>query len=148
MKNTLLSKRLKELRKIHNYTQDYVADVLGMTRQTYSHYETGRRNPSPETIYKLATLYNVSVDELLHLMIKTENDPDDEKPKAPQYNDSLSSYLEYFNDPYHQKKHQYNTVLEKELLYFFQMISESDQKELIEIAKIKARKKETNKSPR
>lgn len=69
MANSLLPQRLKELRKVNNYTQDYVAEALGTTRQTYSHYETGRRKPSPETIYKLALLYNVSADDLLHLSI-------------------------------------------------------------------------------
>ena len=41
MKNKLLPQKLKELRKVNNYTQDYVAEVLGVVRQTYSHYETG-----------------------------------------------------------------------------------------------------------
>ena len=66
MSTPLLSQRLKELRKVYNYTQDYVAEVIGSTRQTYSHYETGRRKPSTETLYKLAGLYNISVDDLLH----------------------------------------------------------------------------------
>ena len=66
MSTPLLSQRLKELRKVYNYTQDYVAEVIGSTRQTYSHYETGRRNPPTETLYKLAGLYNISVDDLLH----------------------------------------------------------------------------------
>ena len=46
MAETLLSQRLKELRKLHNYTQDYVASMLGVVRQTYSHYETGKRTPT------------------------------------------------------------------------------------------------------
>ena len=40
MNNKLLPQKLKELRKVNNYTQDYVAEVLGVVRQTYSHYET------------------------------------------------------------------------------------------------------------
>ena len=30
MKNKLLPQKLKELRKVNNYTQDYVAEVLGV----------------------------------------------------------------------------------------------------------------------
>lgn len=41
MKGKLLPQKLKELRQVNNYTQDYVAAVLGVVRQTYSHYETG-----------------------------------------------------------------------------------------------------------
>lgn len=40
MKGKLLPQKLKELRQVNNYTQDYVAAVLGVVRQTYSHYET------------------------------------------------------------------------------------------------------------
>ena len=54
MQNNLLAKRLKELRKAHGYTQDYVAEFLGLVRQTYSHYETGKRSPSPEILFKLS----------------------------------------------------------------------------------------------
>lgn len=40
MNRELLSQKLKELRIVNNYTQDYVAAALGVVRQTYSHYET------------------------------------------------------------------------------------------------------------
>lgn len=49
MKKSLLPQKLKELRKMHNYTQDYVAEALGIVRQTYSHYETGKRMPDAES---------------------------------------------------------------------------------------------------
>lgn len=48
MNRELLSQKLKELRIVNNYTQDYVAAALGVVRQTYSHYETGRRVPDAE----------------------------------------------------------------------------------------------------
>ena len=141
MANSLLSQRLKELRKVNNYTQDYVAEALGTTRQTYSHYETGRRKPSPETIYKLALLYNVSADDLLHLSIEFDEKVFYEAPGPSQSSDDLAAYLEYFNNPKNQKKYQYHTNLEKELLYYFQKITDKDKRELIEIAKIKNKSK-------
>lgn len=64
MRGKLLPQKLKELRKVNNYTQDYVAEVLGVVRQTYSHYETGKRTPDAEALYKLAGLYNISIDDL------------------------------------------------------------------------------------
>ena len=67
MAETLLSQRLKELRKLHNYTQDYVASMLGVVRQTYSHYELGRRSISIQNLVKIAQIYNVSTDYLLGL---------------------------------------------------------------------------------
>ena len=140
MIDNLLGKRLKELRIVYNYSQDYVAEVINKTRQTYSHYETGRRKPSPETLYKLAALYNISVEDLLHLSITFDENIFYEAPGPSQSSEDLSSFLEYFNDPNNKRKYQYNTNLEKELLYYFQILSDPDKKELIEIAKIKTKK--------
>ncbi len=139
MEQSLLSQRLKELRKVNNYTQDYVAAVIGTTRQTYSHYETGRRKPSTETLYKLSGLYNISLDDLLHLSVELDRNVYYEAPGPSKTSEDLSAYLEYFNDPRNQKKFQYNSNLEKELLYYFQMISDHDKREIIEFTKIKAK---------
>ena len=141
METTLLSKRLKELRKINNYTQDYVASALGVIRQTYSHYETGKRTPNSEMLYKLAGLYDISVDDLLHLSIDLDKNIYYEAPGPTQSSDDLAAYLDFFNNPSNQKKFQYNTNLEKELLYYFQKITDSDKKEIIEFTKIKTQKK-------
>ena len=59
-----LPSKLKSLRKAYNYTQDDVAAVLGVVRQTYSHYYTGKWKPDINTLFILVGLYNVSVDEL------------------------------------------------------------------------------------
>lgn len=136
-----LGKRLRELRKVYNYSQDYVADAIGKTRQTYSHYETGRRTPPTDTLYMLASIYNVSADDLLHLSIEFDENVFYEALGPFQSSDDLSAYLEYFNDPKNQKKYQYHTNLEKELLYYFQKITDKDKRELIEIAKIKTKGK-------
>lgn len=141
MESTQLAKRLRELRKVNNYTQDYVASALGVIRQTYSHYETGKRTPNSEMLYKLAGLYDISVDDLLHLSIDLDKNIYYEAPGPTQSSDDLAAYLDFFNNPSNQKKFQYNTNLEKELLYYFQKITDSDKKEIIEFTKIKAQKK-------
>ncbi len=141
MRDSLLSKRLRELRKVKNYTQDDVAAVLQTSRQTYSHYETGLRKPSTESLYKLAGLYEISVEDLLKLSIELDENIYFDAPKPSQQSEDLSAFLEYFNDPKNKKKYQYNTNLEKELLYYFQKLTELDKKEIIEFTKIKAKKK-------
>ena len=141
MESTQLAKRLRELRKVNNYTQDYVASALGVIRQTYSHYETGKRTPNSEMLYKLAGLYDISVDDLLHLSIDLDKNIYYEAPGPTQSSDDLAAYLDFFNNPSNQKKFQYNTNLEKELLYYFQKITDSDKKEIIEFTKNKAQKK-------
>lgn len=59
-----LGDRLAELRKDYGYTQDYIADLLNVTRSSVSAYETGVNEPSIESLVKLANLYNVSLDYL------------------------------------------------------------------------------------
>lgn len=56
---------LKKLRKIHEATQQTVADYLGITRSAYSNIENDNRDPDTKTLLKLADYYNVSVDYLL-----------------------------------------------------------------------------------
>ena len=140
MKNTLLPKRLKELRKVNGYTQDYVASVLGIVRQTYSHYETGNRKPSAEALYKLAGLYNISVDDLIALSVEFDENIYYDLPAPSPASEDLAGFLEYFGNPRNQKKYALFNNLEKELLYYFEMISNDDKREIIEITKIKARK--------
>ena len=146
MAETLLSQRLKELRKLHNYTQDYVASALGVVRQTYSHYETGKRMPNSETLYKLAGLYNVPIDDFMHLTIELDKNIYYDAPAPSSSSIELTEFLEYFNNPNNKKKYQYNTNLEKELLYYFEKISDDDKKEIIEFTKIKAHKTKQPKS--
>ena len=55
---------LKELRRTHRYKQDFIASCLHITRQTYSHYETGRIKPPADKLYRLAKLYGVSVERM------------------------------------------------------------------------------------
>ena len=136
-KPTLLSKRLQELRKVNNYTQDYVASALGIVRQTYSHYETGKRTPSSEMLFKISGLYGISVDDLLRLTTDLDRNIYFEAPGASKASDDLAAYLDFFNNPKNQRKYQYNTNLEKELLYYFQKLNDRDKKEIIEFTKIK-----------
>lgn len=140
MKEGLLPEKLKELRKAHGYTQDYVAAALGIVRQTYSHYESGRRKPSPDTLYKLAGLYNVSVDDLMQLTVELDRNVYYDAPAPTQSSEDLAGFLEYFNNPNNKKKYQLFNNMEKELLYYFEKISEEDKKEIIEFTKIKAHK--------
>ena len=141
MKQQSLSTKLKELRKVHGYTQDDVAAVLGIVRQTYSHYETGKRTPSSESLFKLAGFYNISVNDLMQLTMDIDREIDYDAPEPTQSSEDLAGFLEFYNHPFNKKKYQMFTALEKELLYYFVQISETDQREIIEFVKIKAHKK-------
>lgn len=60
-----LGNRLYEMRKEKGLSQEQVAEILGVTRQTVSKWETDQTTPDFDKIIPLCNLYNVSTDELL-----------------------------------------------------------------------------------
>lgn len=141
MRNQLLPNKLRELRKAYSYTQDDVAAALGIVRQTYSHYETGKRIPGPEMLYKLAGFYHISIDDLMHLTVDLDKNIYYDAPKPTSSSVELAQFLEYYNNPEQEKKYKFFTPLEKEMLYYFRKIDEEDKREIIEFTKVKARKR-------
>lgn len=71
------ARRFKELRESHGYTQDELAEKLGIQRPTIAGYESTEKNriPREETLHKIADLFNTSID---YLMGRT-NDPSPSK---------------------------------------------------------------------
>lgn len=62
--------RIAELRKKMDMTQEELADRLGITRASLSHYETNRREPDYDTLQRIADFFHVSLD---YLMGRTED---------------------------------------------------------------------------
>lgn len=65
MTENRLGSRLKMYRTARQMTQVDLAVPLNMTRQTVSTYETGARIPDIFTLWAIADIYNVSIDELI-----------------------------------------------------------------------------------
>ena len=55
---------IKNLRKEKSLSQQAIANYLQITRQAYSNYENGKREPDYETLLKLSEFFDVSVDYL------------------------------------------------------------------------------------
>lgn len=66
----MLHIRLRSRRKELNLSQEEMADKLGITRQGYGHYETGRNEPDSKTLVKLSEILNCTTD---YLYGKTDN---------------------------------------------------------------------------
>jgi len=78
----IIGKRLKELRKENQLTQEDVANVLGVSKSTICCYEKGHRKFSQENLMDLVMLYNVSADYLLgldHRFVVLENGEEEVK---------------------------------------------------------------------
>ncbi|MCR6784041.1 helix-turn-helix domain-containing protein [Bacillus thuringiensis] len=57
--------RLHTLRKERKLRQEDMAKQIGIARTTYAMYEQGNREPDYNTLIKLATFFEVSIDYLL-----------------------------------------------------------------------------------
>ena len=63
--NIKLADRLVELRKEHKLSQEALAEKLGLSRQAISKWERAEASPDTDNLIALATLYGISLDELL-----------------------------------------------------------------------------------
>ncbi|OAH53860.1 hypothetical protein AWH48_11350 [Domibacillus aminovorans] len=113
----IFAKRLKKLRENRKeldskFTQGYVAEILGVARTTYTAYENGTKQPPMETVTKIATLFETSVDYLYGL---TDN-------LIPEATDDEKEMMEFFNNP--------------ELNLFFKEMKEAPEDQLEEMRQI------------
>ena len=56
---------LKQLRTDAGYTQQDIADLLGINRSTYAYYECGKTEPAIRHLKKLSELYKLHMEELV-----------------------------------------------------------------------------------
>lgn len=61
----MFQNRLRELRKERKLSQDELGEALNLHGRTIGYYESKERNPSPDTLVKIADFFGVSVDYLL-----------------------------------------------------------------------------------
>ena len=60
------SDKIRELRKQKGVSQAVVAEYLGITKQAYSLYETGKREPDFDSLLKLAEYFGTATASLLY----------------------------------------------------------------------------------
>lgn len=60
-----LGDKLSRLRKENNYTQEQLADVLGVSRQAVSKWESDAAYPETNKLIQMSELFNCSLDYLL-----------------------------------------------------------------------------------
>ena len=96
-----IADRLVKLRKKYGYSQEELADKLGLSRQAVSKWERAEASPDTDNLICLAKLYGVSLDELLSTdedietivkeqvkeeepKVEEEEQPKEEKKKAKE----------------------------------------------------------------
>ena len=66
----MLKDNISRLRNITGYSQEEVAEKIGISRQAYSKWEKGETIPDVERCQKLAELYGVTIDSLINFSDK------------------------------------------------------------------------------
>lgn len=64
--NIETANRLFELRKEHNFSQEELAEKLGVSRQAVSKWERSEASPDTDNLIALAKIYCLSLDELIY----------------------------------------------------------------------------------
>lgn len=64
--NVEIANRLVQLRKQNNLSQEELAMRLGISRQAVSKWERAESSPDTDNLIALASLYRMSLDDLLH----------------------------------------------------------------------------------
>lgn len=65
-----MKNKLKVLRAERDWSQAELADRLGVSRQTVNAIETGKYDPSLELAFRIAQLFNMTIETIFDPTIK------------------------------------------------------------------------------
>ena len=92
--------KLQSLRKQNNYTQEELADIMGVSRQSISKWESDIAFPETEKLITLSKLYKCSIDYLLNSECNNPNGgaviskkPRHNRKRLPLVLTSIGTYL-------------------------------------------------------
>ena len=124
MYKNYIGERLKLLRKTCGYSQQNIANVLGIDRTTYSSYERGITIPDAELCFALSRIYNISPLDLLDAESKVFSDSGSNK-----------SLFEFGSETPENDIFQSITKLskaERQLICYFRSLTNEQRLEFIE----------------
>lgn len=108
--NELLGSRIKALRCAKNYTQEQIADKIGVSRQKYARIENGLNSITLDILSKIASVLDVTVSDITRVL--------DETP-AIQYRSGSdkNSSEEIFDmlDLFYANKHMYTRLQQRNM---------------------------------
>lgn len=78
----MLSDNMVMLRNMHGFSQEWVAERVGISRQAYAKWERGETVPDVERCQRLAELYGTTIDALLKSGYRVGGTPVAPAPKG------------------------------------------------------------------
>lgn len=107
--NELLGGRIKALRCAKNYTQEQVAEKIGVSRQKYARIENGINNITLEILSAIAQVLDVKVGDITRVLDETpsvEYRIGTENPSCEKIMDML--------DLFYANKHMYDRLMTRD----------------------------------
>lgn len=89
-----LGEKISKLRKEYNYTQEQLAEILGVTRQSISKWESDVAYPETDKLIKIGKLFECSMDYLLN----------DDVTEKQGLNSQKESFWDSFKKQFHERK--------------------------------------------
>lgn len=105
---------LKILREVKGYTQDQIADVLGISQNTYSRIERQPKSLTADQAQKLSDFYAVNLEDLLSEAVPTISFHD------PKFENSNTAYLHLLENDNRQSAISEVKSLKEEIEYLRQ----------------------------
>ena len=69
--NEVLGERIKALRNAKNFTQEQIADQIGVSRQKYARIESGTNSITLDILSKIAEVLDVTVGDITRILDET-----------------------------------------------------------------------------
>ena len=89
-----LGEKISKLRKEYNYTQEQLAEILGVTRQSISKWESDIAYPETDKLIRIGKLFECSMDYLLNDDVAEKQGLDSQK----------ESFWDSFKKQFHERK--------------------------------------------
>ena len=108
--NDLLGNRIKALRSAKNYTQEQIAEQIGISRQKYARIENGNNSITLEMLIKIAEILDVTVGDITRVL--------DEQPMVAYragIESEASGKIFDMLDLFYANKHMYNRLQERDV---------------------------------
>ena len=100
--NKYVGAQIKKWRELRNYTQDDLAEMMGVAKQTISRYEKGDRGANQDVLFQLAQILKVSINEFFPPVESKQSNPKIETIAAHIDEDvtdeemiEIQNYIEY-----------------------------------------------------
>lgn len=125
---TSVGKRIAQLRKERNLTQEELAKVLGVSRGAVSMWEIDQRTPDPPILQQIANYFGVSVDYLLGRTDERRPFLEENRPSNPEIRELVEKMQMQFRTDPSLTEEEKKAIID-DITRYFEFLVEKKKKE-------------------